>query len=374
MPVRRKAQAAQSGEQSRGANNAGTEPLARQQAGLTSVALAAAYVYAEGDYDHLGIGRGGNCLFVWLDGPERSVWHAKMLQLGRTGAAASCLAPRDPHALSGKELEVKRDPIDGFTAADYPPVARWDYDRSAGAEQQYIGLTCGPAWCEIGDLGFKPSAGLPFSPNAPASVKRVRAIKGWYDQQYLATLPTTANEAGPPDVVPTTILGTFIPDPKLQQYDLAVHRRFVQVGSILLQAGARDAAALAKYKRRLGLEAASNALTPQWNELYVCHRGDGDCGIERKRLPQHCLAAASGTPAAKLPTIGGPDRKWVAMVVGAVSHDTTYHCTFRYDVPATLRIELPGGDVPGTTRWRWLAEDEGFWNRCASLGCCETLQ
>jgi hypothetical protein len=43
-----------------------------------------------------------------------------------------------------------------------------------------------------------------------------------------------------------------------------------------------------------------------------------------------------------------------------------YHCITRYDVP----IDSHGIATPGTTRWRWMANDEGGWFRCL-YGCCE---
>jgi hypothetical protein len=45
-----------------------------------------------------------------------------------------------------------------------------------------------------------------------------------------------------------------------------------------------------------------------------------------------------------------------------------YKCATRY----LFTGETMPSHVPGTVRWRWLANDEGGWMRCGH-GCCEVM-
>src|SRR5207245_9510779 len=76
--------------------------------------------------------------------------------------------------------------------AAYPPVARWDWDPAH--HEQYIGIKCGVAWCEVGSQQFAPAPALTAGPSfdpvtgftATTGSDHVYTIKGWYDEQQLA--------------------------------------------------------------------------------------------------------------------------------------------------------------------------------------------
>jgi hypothetical protein len=83
-----------------------------------------------------------------------------------------------------------------------------------------------------------------------------------------------------------------------------------------------------------------------------------------------CPPGASGcveVPTACTKHDGSPsDGVWKAMITNPVNQRSVVRCVARYAMDPTLNI-------PGTVRWRWLADDEGQWMRCP-LGCCELGQ
>src|SRR6185295_11680520 len=94
------------------------------------------------------------------------------------------------------QLAVVLSPLGVFgTPSEIPAVARWEWD--AARKVQYIGLRCGIDWCNIGPAS--PGGAALFTPadpyiappttGAPMAADRVRAVKGWYDQQRLALIP-----------------------------------------------------------------------------------------------------------------------------------------------------------------------------------------
>lgn len=297
-------------------------------------AVAAAEIYAENDYDTLGIEDGFNCLYLWKDGND---WHAKMVAYGTN--EQDCTAPVDPDQLAGESLVVQPRPQGPFTnPVHYPPVARWGWD--ATNQIQYVEIACFPRWCEVGPEGFEASdPRVDFSdPTASLQERRVFEIKGWYDEQRLATLSFTS---GLP--VPTDLVGTFIPDPALGDLSASDFPEGTWVPAARVALSGTNSAALAAYKAKFNLDPTTPG---QLNEIQLCRGTQDECAVSGN--------VASGT-------CPGSVQPWWARVV-AVDGSELYKCVTR---------RVPGSvNVPGTARWRWLADDEGGWMRCIN-GCCE---
>jgi hypothetical protein len=58
------------------------------------------------------------------------------------------------------------------------------------------------------------------------------------------------------------------------------------------------------------------------------------------------------------------DVEWRAKIIRAEDGDSLFKCAKRCDMDTAEYL------IPGTSRWRWLPNDEGVWMRCRN-GCCE---
>jgi len=317
----------------------------------SNFAVAVAEIYAEGRYDPLGILPWLNCLYVYRMSDQ---WRARMVPAGHSdvNCARIALTPTTD-VPSGTDLQVIATTFPEFRMeSDYPPVARWDWD--ATNQQQYIGVKCGAAWCEVGAQGFRTSQPLPQTAADPRGVRRVRLIKGWYDQQHLA-------DEAPGQPRPTGIIGTIMPDSMLGRRDrIADFNGYVHAADIvLIKQNSSDDAALGRYRTKFGL---SEATFTNPNQMFLCV--GVRCGPVGAESAVSCAAGAD----------------WRARVVAAIPGGTpsVLKCIRRreatdYFVPAFSAgaVTPPTIVVPGTARWRWLAKDEGSWMRCLN-GCCDT--
>lgn len=313
--------------------NTGTNASA-DSAGNATAAMVAV-VYADGPYSVLGIATGLNCLYVWryLKSTSSSdeLWFARMVQMGTTATSCPDVTVATMRAMGpGKDLNVSRVKVAGFTnAADYPPVTRWDWDSAH--DKQYIGVACDVAWCEIYDGQLTSSPPLPVSSSDPVEVRRVRSIKGWYDQQFLATF----DASGKP--VPSRIMGTIVPDPNLGNLNddsIFEQHGWVHVADISLDAPDAEKAAVQKYTNKFNF-----VKTPITDPIT----------LELKHKPSAPMWEAR----IKRPGLAG----WLTL---------KYKNVMRRAVGAS-----PGTyPVPGVARWRWMKTDEGSWVRC-TYGCCE---
>ena len=324
----------------------------------------------DGTYDPLGIKPGFNCLWLTKNG---SKWTAVMVHKGQGHTAAACNAQDTSSATpTGQPLEVKAEvaglhfPLLGFGAGDYPPVARWDWDSVHG--QQYIGIRCGAAWCQVGAAGFQPShpyngPDLVFdrtpAGNLPEHMaKRVQRIRGWYDVQRLAAYGDGSAQH------PSAVWGTLIPAPVLdtvnwrsQHFALDFYRnRWIHVAFAIMSGD------YGKWN-----------LTRGTNKIFLCYgtTESGSCAITTAARTE----GPSTTPLVNCP----PDPtnsslRWWARTVSAKG-DTTYGCVLRMDhqaqVTAFMSTMAPGTkySIPGAARWRFLSNDESTWVSCPS-GCC----
>ena len=335
----------------------------------TTLGVVAARIYAEGDYRPLGIRRMHDCLYLFR---ADTLWGALMVPV--KDASSDCRKPIDPAIPWGTELEVRRFVTEGARAEDYPAVARWDWD-GAGREQ-YIGVKCGTAWCEIGRPGFVSSPLPRVHPLVARDLGRTARIKGWYDEQFLAVVDDEGN------TTPSLIRGRVFPaleldhvrtsDTSVSASATGVFVDWTVVAWIVLDtlpmAAPGGPALLAggpsllrgqvgQYNTRLNFESRVDASTPvtrsELNRLEMCHGTSDECHVSKSAWPQ--LASCS------------TDGQWWARVV-APSERLKYLCVTRRG-HENLRGTF---SVPGTARWRWMASDEGVWNACGQ-GCCETL-
>ena len=294
-------------------------------------ALAAAEIYSDGEsYPALGVEPYFNCLYVYRVLQD---WRATMVPIGTH--EADCLNSLPDPASKGTALEVHRvTPSTDLTA--YPPVARWDWDGKHG--QQYIGIMCGAGWCDIGAKGFVSTptqvSGPAFDkicafPWTAAQAKQVYAIKGWYDEQVLAT-PASSSM-----LHPGPVHGVIIPNPVLGQLDQATDFHPSCNGPWVHVAYAVVTGA---YSSKLQLQSG-------WNKIYLCYGSGNDCGVPP--IAQACSPAGMW---------------WAKIKPPGFWQKPTYRCV-------TQRLHS-NVTVPGAVRWRWLVNDETGWIRCQN-GCCQ---
>lgn len=297
-------------------------------------AIPVAIVLAERGYDALRIKPGLNCLYIWFTVNVDTTWLARMVATDSTaGCPSVVMQPTTPNL----NLEVKRrrviDPVDGvpFTAqSDYPSVARWDWDSIQ--EQHYISIGCGIAWCEVGAPGFASSPPLQLVARdiTQKAFRRVKLIRGWYDQQLLATHGALG------DLAPSTVTGTIVPDTSLGSADDL--SKPVHVADVTLQSAAGGDGVVATYDAKFNF------------------------GARILDLPARIDIQASANPASNL---------WTAQIRRRASG--SYEVTKNKKVmfrPVSSAFKDAGYKVPGVARWRWMVTDEGTWTRC-KYGCCE---
>jgi len=313
----------------------------------TDSVSAAAEIFAEGKYPALGIISTYSCLYLFRkDSSPGSTWRAIIAKVA--GPQFDCRTQVNPDTMPDrKELDLIRTQVPGFGYQDYPPVARWDWDGEH--RKQYIAIRCGDAMCQVGEPDFTPSGGF-ADPGGPSKkLRRTRLIKGWYDQQFLATLSPGGK------TTPSRIRGTIIPDSGLGDYDtVATFRRgrWVRVAQVLLEAPASltaaDAAVIQQYKNSMNFDATTVA-GGKFNTISLCHGRKKDC------IPPSFVSGAG-------PCDG--DGMWWAQIESTHPNDYVFKCVARR---AHDNLDF---HVPGTARWRWLASDETTWKRCDN-GCCE---
>ena len=288
-------------------------PRRTKQPDVAAVAL----IVAHGDYTQLHLTTGKNCLYVfrYKEDDEAPVqWSGLVVHIADT--ESNC--PKTPG--TGKLLEARPKSIDGFSEeADYPEVARWDWD--ATNSEQYIGIKCGAAWCEIGKTGFDASDPIPVPSGATPEERKVRLIKGWHDRQFLAF----KNSNG---LVPSQVMGVLIPNSDLGDSKRAVKEFQAAATILLISSLPEDRKVLDAYEKKYHIDVPGD-------------KGPMELSIRLK-----------------------DDDEWEAKIRNPnnklnkeVTRKLKYHKPEKYK-------EL------GIVRWRWMLKDEGTWIRC-SEGCCE---
>lgn len=327
-------------------------PAVRGPRGDTTRALSFAEIVSwGGTYGPLGIHPGFNCLYLYKTGTH---WQAVMVAVRLEDL---CLKPlhrlaRDNFTdiTAWQVLRVNAVSADRpgmrFAETDYPPVARWDWDRNRA--EQFIGIRCGNAWCDVSASGTPAlretptvetfervtdlATGQLLAVTRPEE-SRVGVVRGWYDYQRLATRDGD-------HVVPSVIEGWLFPGPLLYKLDdKALFSDWVHSASAYVTGDYQNAA----VRFRTGD-----------NRIFLCRSTGTNC---------------SGVPADVTPlaSCDDPEVWWAKIVSDAAPGDPWFHRVCRRD---HSDVTLPGFHIPGTARWRWLARDETTWKRCTE-GCCE---
>jgi hypothetical protein len=290
-----------------------TRPAGATTTVTTRSSAGSAYIAAEilsygGTYGPLAIQPGFNCLYLF----NRGSWGAVMLHVADE---KECLTPYDLSRTDGTILEARPAAAAGLSLEDYPPVARWDRDSSGTF---MIGIKCGAAWCTVGQKPVKPSASYAAS-GADLRARRVREIKGWYDEQQLWSI-NKGNWAHPTDNV-----ATIFADPGLHQRPLSDF----ETRDGVLAAHVAMSVADPTYKRKLNFDMAR--VGESLNKIYIRHDATA-----------------------------GPKAGWSATIVSARGESRDFRVTYRHH----------GIPIPGIVRWRWKWNDETVWIACVQ-GCCE---
>ncbi len=312
----------------------------RDSSGSATVGFAGALIVNLGErYQarNLVIESGFSCLYLWRSGR----WNAAIVPVPHDDLCLKPIRP-DTFTTAVENLRVIENVVPASRRHDYPPVARWDYDPRT--RQQYIGMKCGLAWCEIGSASFNPNPRYPGPFPDPGEAKVVH-IKGWYDEQYLAV-----DSAGM--LVPSRLKGTLIPHPRLDTYTFDnFDRIWAPVAYVALDGGTPQDYAHYKAKHNLEQARVGNSLQTL-NEIALCRGIEAVCGVP-----------AGSSPKCTSPPEDAAGVRWWGRV-RAVSGSVVYKCITRE------AHENMGFHVPGTARWRWVLKDETTWTRCIE-GCCE---
>jgi hypothetical protein len=286
-------------------------------------------------YPSLGIQIGYNCLFIYGDPSAHSGLSARVLPVGANDS--QCLGSFDTSSTAGTRLEVQRT---RFPAKDLVPgVARWD--RDYGEKQQLIGHACGNAWCDIGPKGFVKTKPHGSAVGTPAL--DVIAIKGYYDEQRLASPPTSTSPLHVGNVI-----GTLVADPGLSADGKVSpdHSRYFNKWILVATAGLTSTSP--EYAKKFGFEASP--IPAKTNRVFLCYSTNtpATCGTDKFKDPPNCPTDVV--------------RGWWGKIVAG--KDSSVFCVNRRGHES---VSIP---VPPVVRWRWALKDETMWISCIQ-GCCE---
>ena len=322
--------------------------LTRRQ-GSTTNALAAIEILNVDttEYVPLGLKPGFSCLFVARNG---ATFEGKLVTYGYP--RRDCTQPVAFNALQGLAVSVRPRPTvaQDYIQQDFPPVARWEWDSAS--HHQYLGFKCDDTtWCEAGLTGFVSAPALPIDPNLPRYVRRTFEIRGWLDEQVLATVGPNGRP------IPTGVRGTVIPAPRLRTSAMpGFHGRWVLVNYVLIDRSS------SKYEQKLNFirsTAVNNALdTSNTSSVSIC-RAEGQQVCEG--APTTACAPATGNVGAGVwwSRFDAPGRRPI------------YKCVAYRHHPLARADVGPGEYTLGTARWRWRDDDELTWVGCPD-GCCES--
>ena len=302
--------------------------------------LTFALIYAwNGPYSPLGISQGWNCL-VLFPAVSQSGYSAVIAPVD---SAKKCEHGQRSN-LQGDTLWVHSLGNGHLPRGNVPPVGRWDEDPVSG--EQYIGVACGDAWCEVTRTRHYVSSPRYGIGNTGTPRQRaVFAIKGWYDEQRLAVHPA-GNPSGP--LLPAPFRGTVVPDARLDSLDVDDFRdKWVPAARMSLTAN--SVVYQAKYSLSQG-KPPKGSPAMSMSQFELCREvSAGGCGSTGLSCPEKYRQ---------------PDGSmWFGRVIPVGAGEPKYVCVDRHDHSAL------GRHIPGTARWHWVREDEKLWVRCGE-GCC----
>jgi hypothetical protein len=206
-------------------------------------------------------------------------------------------------------------------------VARWDWDSRHTTN--YIGVKCGvDSWCEIGPPNLAPSL-------ARRNTRGQFLIKGYYDEQYLAT------DSGQR---PSNVFGTLMPGANAGDTLMRIPgTNWYHVSDMTMRVAPRAFAqspqAMRNYVRKFHLVLHAISAT------YPIPTATGDVRINRPLSPP----AAFGFGDYGVKINGQLEPAWL----------------MQYRSHPSEQNKL------ATVRWRWETRDESHWTYCDPDGCCE---
>ncbi len=304
-----------------------------------------------GDYDHLGIESGFSCLYVLKPG---NTWFAVLVNFGTI--EEDCRSPKQVEALqNAHKLSIKRISANDMKLEwkDFPAVARWDWDERSNT--QVIGFGCFDGWCEVGELGHEPETGPDLTATmgsiAGLGDSPVLKVKGWYDDQRLSP---TERHWWQHWKHPRAVVGTIVPVPGLAQLESPdFDHTWKTIAYVNLSEPSNEYNAAASFVPMAGSSVTTISLCMEhWGGTTPLLDGEGCEGIS-----ESLRQAANCAPEAAVPTI-----HWWAKTIPADNTEPRYWCIVRRSAPEHV-------PVPGTARWRWMADDETTWGRCGGA-CC----
>lgn len=311
------------------------DPCYNLQAGDSVPVEGNGFPFAEvvswsGTYSDLGVQPGYNCLYLFDPAAPKAFMVAQGPSNGKCAQLNSAPSP----APNVTQLSVRLNVIPTYAPGDYPPVARWDWDRRNA--KQYIVIRCGAASCDVGREALQASDVYQDNNGvALPAQKRVVEIKGWYDEQRL--------DIGHP----SKIRGSAFPAPGLHTFKIADFTdTWVPTAFIALSKPHQKYQGLFNYGSHLigpGVKFA------ELDTIELCH--GPNCNVPTSAQLNCTWGSASN------------DVQWWARIKSG-SSDPKYKCVVRRG------HEGLGDSIPGTVRWRWMGNDETVWMRC-DVGCCE---
>lgn len=308
-------------------------PQQEQQFRANAIAVAEIKSWDPG-YGALGVYPGLNCLYVTRVRSSPTTYGYAALMIRVIGPDDAVCLPQGAPQQGGKWLKVwHTSPTPGDSP--FPAVARWDWDTQH--RKHYVSMLCSTDWCEIGDTDLTPEPA-----RSVTSGTRAQQIpwvhKGLYDEQQLAILKADGK------LYPSGVVATASPDPALATYTEASFQEWKPVAQTVLPTD------LQVYYKKLNFGVGS--IPGITNQVSLCY-GPRFFG---------CIPFFDALQTILMPCWKSEDgRIWWSRIVASGGR-TRYRCTTR----RTHGME----HVPATARWRWKANDEGLWTRCAA-GCCE---
>lgn len=318
----------------------GKRAAAHQPDRALSVAIVLSY---DGPYQALGIRQGFNCLYLAADTTRiGTAYQAWMVPVAADSACSKAMVPAQLAVMpDAMRLDVRpRNMGQQYQTADYPQVARWDWDRSGN--RQYIGIGCRDAWCEIG-RDFQPSQN--YDNGSPsAHDRRTMQIKGWYDEEFLAVNDPAPGNSG---LVPSGMVGTIVPAPGLDKLiEDQQYTSWQPVAEVWINAP------VGPYAKKFNFATTKAPGKTAYNTIAMCTGSRTSCNI----------------PAGEALSCDVSGGAWFARVQAAGTSKVTYLCvTHRTHNDAELLKR-----IAGVVRWRWKTSDQGAWIACPN-GCCEVV-
>jgi hypothetical protein len=298
-----------------------------------------------GTYPQLELNPGLSCLFVFK---ENNNWYGRMMPFGEH--EQDCHSPRPRSEVeSFPALSIRRTNLH-LKSEDYPAVARWEWD--VRFQTQVIGFRCLDEWCEVGkntpETGPDLTATMGDIAGLPGD-SPVLKVKGWYDDQRLSP---TERHWWQHWKHPRSVVGTIVPVPGLAQLESPdFDHTWNTIAYVNLSEQSNEYDAAASFVPKAGSSVTTISLCMEhWAGTTLDSEG---C----EGITEDLRQAAKCAPEPAAPTI-----HWWARTIPAGSSEPRYWCIVRRSVP-------DGVPVPGTARWRWMADDETTWGRCGGA-CC----